>query len=414
MAELLAVEEAKKRLLAHFSPVETMQVPLSFACLGRILASDIIAPIDLPPFPNSSMDGFALRSVDVKGSSAENPATLDVIGDIPAGSLPSFVIKHGQCARIMTGAPLPEGADAVIPVEDTNVADLSSNRPFPSSIQVRRSVTAGEYVRLPGQDVRAGQLVLEKGRRLRPQDIGILAMLGINRLQVFRKPRIALLSTGDELVSSEEELQPGKIRESNSYSLGALIQYYGGQVEPLGITPDEFAMIQSRLDEAVHRGVDLIVSSAGVSVGAHDYVRAVIEKSGTLEFWRVNMRPGKPLIFGYYHKVPILGLPGNPVSSFVAFEVFVRPVLLKMSGMSSFQRRTIPVILEEAIESDGRESYLRAILTQREGHMTAKLTGHQGSGNLFSLVQANALLIIPSGVKSLPAGSEVQAWPLEY
>jgi len=209
-------------------------------------------------------------------------------------------------------------------------------------------------------------------------------------------------------------LLPGKIRESNSYSLGALIQYYGGQVESLGTTRDEFALIQSRLDEAVHRGVDLIVSSAGVSVGAHDYVRAVVEKNGSLEFWRVNMRPGKPLIFGYYRNLPILGLPGNPVSSFVTFEVFVRPVLLKMSGATSLQRWTIPVILEEAIESDGRESYLRAILTQREGRITAKLTGHQGSGNLFSLVQANALLIIPSGVKSLPAGSEVQAWPLEY
>ncbi len=414
MAELLAVEEAKKRLLAHFGPVDTTQVPLNNACLGRILATDINSPIDLPPFPNSSMDGFALRSADVRGSSAENPATLEVIGDIPAGSVPSFTIMHGQCARIMTGAPLPEGADAVIPVEETNAANLSSDSPLPSNIQVKRAVTAGEFVRLPGQDVHVGQLVLEKGRRLRPQDIGILAMLGISRVQLFRQPRIALLSTGDELVSSEEELLPGKIRESNSYSLGALIQYYGGQVESLGTTRDEFALIQSRLDEAVHRGVDLIVSSAGVSVGAHDYVRAVVEKNGSLEFWRVNMRPGKPLIFGYYRNLPILGLPGNPVSSFVTFEVFVRPVLLKMSGATSLQRWTIPVILEEAIESDGRESYLRAILTQREGRITAKLTGHQGSGNLFSLVQANALLIIPSGVKSLPAGSEVQAWPLEY
>jgi molybdopterin molybdotransferase len=237
-------------------------------------------------------------------------------------------------------------------------------------------------------------------------------MLGVAKVSVFRLPRIVILSTGDELVPVESPLQPGKIHDSNAYTLSALIARDGGEAVYLGIVPDREESVRKILETAVESEADLILSSAGVSVGAFDFVRTVVQQDGKLDFWRVNMRPGKPLAFGNFQGVPFIGLPGNPVSAFVGYEVFVRPAISRLAGLLNISRNRIRATISHEIQSDGRESYLRAVVKIQDGRWFAKLTGHQGSGNLLSLVQANALLIIPSGVKSLPSGADVDAWLL--
>ncbi len=414
----LDVRTAQARILNRFQPVGTEMVPLNRSA-GRVLANDVLA-FDLPLFDNSSVDGFAVRASDLASASASSPRTLRVVADVPAGSSPTVVLQPGETARIMTGAPLPKGADAVVMVEDTDLGQRGSASAIqaPELVQAYKAVHAGENVRTRGMDVHQGERVLVAGRRLRPQDVGMLAMLGIDRPTVFRMPRIALLSSGSELISVDQPLEPGKIHDTNSYTLGALIAEAGCELISLGVAPDDRKAIQAVFAEAAEAAVDLIISSAGVSVGALDFVKEVVESEGKLDFWRVNMRPGKPLAFGEYRHVPFVGLPGNPVSAFVGFEVFVRPALQRLTGLDAGQpfasatRPTIRVRLAEPVESDGRESYLRAIVEQRDGTWSARLTGHQGSGNLLSLVQANALLIIPAGVKSLAIGAQADAWLL--
>jgi molybdopterin molybdotransferase len=260
--------------------------------------------------------------------------------------------------------------------------------------------------------VRTGQAVLQAGHKLRAQDLGLLAMLGIAEVPVYKKPYVALLSSGDELVPVDAPLRPGKIRDSNTYTLSALLEGTGAKVLNLGIAADRREAVEELFEKAAARKVDLILSSAGVSVGAFDYIKDVVEAQGELDFWRVNMRPGKPLAFGSFKGIPFIGLPGNPVSAFVGFEVFVRPALERLGGLAATGRPRVRVRLVENINSDGRESYLRAETREENGILCARLAGHQGSGNLLSIVQANALLIIPAGVKSLAAGTEVDAWLL--
>jgi molybdopterin molybdotransferase len=412
LSELLDVNEAKQRLLEFFSPVGSQSIALDEA-INRILAEDVNSNYDLPLFSNSSMDGFAVREEDVRSATPERPAILRVAFDIPAGSNVNRSINSGEAARIMTGASLPEGANAVVPVEYTNFEYREPGRPLPEEVEIYRSVAEEAYVRPQGQDVRKGEVVGFMGQRMRPQEIGFMAMLGIVQVQVHRLPRVALFSSGDELVPIEQDLTPGKIHDSNTHTLISLVNKYGGKAINLGIAPDEKRAVRERLEQAVEKDVDLIISSAGVSVGAFDYVRTVVEEAGRLEFWRVNMRPGKPLAFGEFQRIPFIGLPGNPVSAFVGFEVYIRPALQKMAGSTQWERPFIDVSLDENIESDGRESYLRAVIRSEEGIHKARLTGHQGSGNLRSLVQANALLLVPSGVKFLPAGARVSAWMLD-
>jgi molybdopterin molybdotransferase len=406
---LLSVDLARERILSHFQPVTTETLPLA-GCYNRVLAQDIAATSDLPPFNNSSMDGFAVRAADVLDAAADSPRSLRVVADIPAGSHPTLTLAPGQAARIMTGAPLPDAADAVVPVEDTNFDNRDAGTPAPDEVQIFRSAKSGANVRLRGMDLHARDIVLNKGRVLKPHDLGVLAMLGFAKILVYRKPRIALFSSGDELLPVDAPLEEGKIRDSNSYTLAALIEEAGAEVIRLGVAKDNPDSVKALLEKAVELNVDLIVSSAGVSVGAFDFVKQVIESNGKMDFWRVNMRPGKPVAFGEYKRIPFIGLPGNPVSSFVGFEVFVRPTLKRLRGASDGGRQTVRVQCEEQIDSDGRESYLRAQIHEEEGNFIARLTGHQGSGNLHSLVQANALLIIPAGVKCVPAGQEVNAW----
>ena len=409
--QLLSVAEARRRLLEHFPPLKRIEIPLLEAA-NRVLASDVKSSLALPPFPNSSMDGFAVRAADVRGASPGRPVRLDVVVDIPAGQAVDSGVGKGQAARIMTGAVVPEGADAVVPVENTDFNQRQPGIPAPEQVQIYQPAAVGENVRPKGQDVSTGELVMRAGSRLRPQDLGFLSMLGVAMVPVYAKPRVAIFSTGDELVDVDQPLEPGKIHDANTATLLALVSETGAVPVNLGIVRDREEEVSECLERAARLGVDLILSSAGVSVGAFDFVRTVVEKQGSLDFWRVNMRPGKPLAFGAYHRIPFIGLPGNPVSAFVGFEVFVRPALLKMSGLESIVRSSLPAALLEPVESDGRESYLRAIVERQDERLAARLTGHQGSGNLRSLVQANALLIIPAGVKSLPAGAEVQAWLL--
>ena len=404
---MYSVTEARERILSHFQSTPQESIPL-IECANRVLAADISAAHDLPPFDNSSMDGFAIRSADSANAAAQG-VTLKVVADIPAGSVPTVTLAAGEAARIMTGAQLPKGADAVIPVEDTDFHVRDAGTVAPQTVSFSRIVKAGENVRPRGMDLLAGDVVLQKGRRLKPQDLGLLAMLGFAKVAVHKKPRAALLSSGDELLEVDAPLTEGKIHDSNSYALAAAIQNAGVEVIRLGVAKDTRESVEGLLKKAIAENVDLIVSSAGVSVGAFDFVKEVIESNGRLDFWRVNMRPGKPLAFGEYGGRPFIGLPGNPVSAFVGFEVFVRPVLEKLGGQLDGGRLTVRARCEEVIESDGRESYLRARIRTENGIHTAVLTGHQGSGNLLSLVQADALLIIPAGVKCVPVGQEVEA-----
>jgi molybdopterin molybdotransferase len=405
---MLTVTEARERILSRFQTLAEETLPL-MECASRVLAVDIHTLQDSPSFDNSSMDGFAIQSADSSPGGSASRVTLKVVADIPAGSAPSVTLNPGQAARIMTGAQLPKGADAVIPVEDTDFNSRDAGSAAPQTVSFLKNVKAGENIRPRGMDLRAGDVVLKKGRRLRPQDLGLLAMLGIAHVNVHKKPRVALLSSGDELLEVDAPPAEGKIHDANSYALAALIQNAGAEVVRLGMAKDTRESVEGLLGRAANEQADLIVSSAGVSVGAFDFVKDVVESHGKLDFWRVNMRPGKPLAFGEYQGRPFIGLPGNPVSAFVGFEIFVRPVLEKLGGQLDGIRRRVKVRCAEEIESDGRESYLRAKIREEDGLLSARLTGHQGSGNLLSLVQADALLIIPAGVKCVPVGREVEA-----
>ncbi len=405
------MNEARERILSHFHPVDTESSPLTDS-LNRVLAEDIRAADDLPLFDNSSMDGFAVRAADVIDAAPGSPRSLRVVADIPAGTSPTISLAPGEAARIMTGAHMPNGADSVVPVEDTNFSDRSAGTTAPKEVQILKGAKPGENVRPRGMDILAGEVVLNKGRQLKPQDLGLLAMLGISKALVHQRPRIALLSSGDELIDLDAPLEKGKIRDSNAYTLAALTENMGARVIRLGVAKDNHESVKALFENAIALQVDLILSSAGVSVGAFDFVKAVIESNGNMEFWRVNMRPGRPVAFGRYGGIPVIGLPGNPVSAFVGFEVFVRPAIQRLSGLLNGGRPTIRVRSVEQIDSDGRESYLRGEVQEEDGVLVARLTGHQGSGNLHSLVQANALLIIPAGVKCVPAGQEITAWLL--
>src|SRR5512138_2661528 len=348
---LLSVDEARERILSHFKPLTTETVSLAESS-NRVLAEDIHAADDLPLFDNSSMDGFALRAADSVDAAPDSPRTLRVVADIPAGLSPTVSLGLGEAARIMTGAHMPDGADSVIPVEDTDFHDRSAGTVAPQQVQIFRAAKVGDNVRPRGLDLRAGDTVLRAGRQIKPQDVGLLAMLGIANVPVYKTPRIALLSSGDELIAVDAPLEEGKIRESNSYMIAALIESAGAKVIRLGVAKDNFESVKALFEKVAYLRVDLILSSAGVSVGAFDYLKSVIETHGTMDFWRVNMRPGKPVAFGQYRDIPFIGLPGNPVSAFVGFEVFVRPTIQRMSGLLSGGRQKVRVRAEEQIDSD--------------------------------------------------------------
>ncbi len=404
MSHLLNVDEALAQILETITTLTRERIPLSDS-LNRILADDVISDVYLPPFANSSMDGYAIRAEDSESASYDHPVQLGVTMDIPAGVAPEGRLAGGESARIMTGAPVPEGANAIIPVEDTdddwNKETLTD---LPSHIQIYRQVNVGDYIRPIGENIKQGDIVLKAGTCIRPQDIGMLASIGQASVSVIRRPRVVILSTGDELVEIDQPLSPGKIRDSNRYMLASLVEQSGAEAISLPIAGDDLESVRQLFTSAIDLEPNMMISSAGVSVGTADLVRTILDEIGAISFWRINLRPGKPLAFGHIRGIPFFGLPGNPVSAMVTFEVLVRPALSKMVSYS-YHPTIIQAQIQEDLTSDGRRSYLRVILTHREGTWFASTTGTQSSGALMSMVIADGLMIVPEGITLVEAGS---------
>ncbi|MFN8420308.1 MAG: gephyrin-like molybdotransferase Glp [Anaerolineae bacterium] len=407
---MLSVDEALSKILETFATLPAETIPVAEA-LGRVLAQDVIAVEDLPPFPNSSMDGYAVRAADVAKAGKDVPVSLAVVGDIPAGVAPQFSVYEGQAARIMTGAMMPPGADAVIPVEETDEGNgfRTENRAatLRKHIGILRTAKVGDYVRPIGEDIRVGQIVLHKRRVIRAADLGVIVGLGQTEVQVIQRAKVAILSTGDELLTADQPLEPGKIRDSNGYTISALCQQIGAIPNYLGIARDTEADVRDKLKQALSWGAHVILSTAGVSVGAFDVVRSVIESMGTLGFWKINLRPGKPLAFGNVGSVPYFGLPGNPVSAMVTFDVFARPAILKLMGHSD-HAPTVEAELVDHMTSDGRRTYMRVRLERQDGSLIAHSTGTQSSGALSSMVYADGLMIVPEGMTDIPVGTRLK------
>ncbi|MCA9915383.1 MAG: molybdopterin molybdotransferase MoeA, partial [Anaerolineae bacterium] len=400
MPKLTSVDDAIYAILQQIEAVSIEQVSLADN-FNRVLAEEITSDIDLPPFDNSAMDGFAIYAED----SEPAPVTLQVTMDIRAGAAPQTTLQRGQAARIMTGAPVPPGANAVIPVEDTdNDFSQLDAQPMPSTVTLHKTVTIGNSIRKAGESIYNGQKVLQPGRIIGAAEIGMLASLGHAIVSVVRKPRVVILGTGDELIPVDQPLAPGQIHDSNSYTLAALVQQHGGEAIRLPIAADEPGAIRALFQAALAQEPDLLISSAGVSVGAADYVRTILEELGSLQFWRINMRPGKPLVFGNIQGVPFFGLPGNPVSAMVTFDVIVRPALLKLAGRPD-TARYVETVVAETMHSDGRRTFARVSLQEQDGRWLARETGTQSSGALVSMLLADGLLIIPEGIEQLEAGS---------
>jgi molybdopterin molybdotransferase len=406
---VLSVAEASERILAEIKTLDPEAVPLRQA-LGRVLAEDVAATVTMPPWSNSSMDGYAVRSADITPVMSGEPVRLRVVATIAAGEFAPRPIKRGEAMRIMTGAPIPGGADSVIRKEDT---DGGSEK-----VEIRDARDVWKNIRGAGEDYQRGDLLAKRGSPLRPALLGVLASSGIATVQVFGRPRVAIISSGNELVDIsdfDQVIAARRIVSTNSYTLEALTRVAGGIPEDLGIASDTKASLRKKLDAAT--GSDLIITSAGVSVGDLDYARDVFAAlGGKQKFWKVKMRPGAPLAFGLLNGVPWLGLSGNPVSAMVSFELFVRPALRKMQGHAGLFRRTVTVTLEEEVKIAAKLThFLRACVTRQEdGTLTARLTGHQSSGALTSMAKANALLIVPETKPTVPKGAQLTALMLDH
>ncbi len=415
--DMLSVEDALERILIYVSPLGDEERSLLEA-LGQTLAEDVTSPLDLPPMDNSAMDGFAVHFADTAGATATNPVELPIIGYIAAGSLPDRDLQPGTTIRIMTGAPIPPGTDAVVPFEDTDEVQRKASGASPDRIAIMQEVSNGTNLRPAGEDLRMGDTVLRSGAILRSAEIGVLASVGRSRARVLRRPIIAVLSTGDELMLPGEALGGGKIYDSNSFGVAAAIQRYGGIPKMLGIARDNRADTTRKLEEGL--SADLLITSAGVSKGDYDFVKDVLVQRGEIAFWSVRMRPARPLAFGVLHapdgrNVPHIGLPGNPVSALVAFEQFCRPAILKMLGRKNFAKPTIQAILRNAIHNfDRRRVYARAIVTKEGGRYYASLTGPQGSNILTSMARANGLAICPEDLTEMPVGSTAEVQMLDW
>jgi len=416
--EHLSVSNAQKCVLESVAVLGTEPVRLEQS-LGRVLAEDVRANRDLPPYDVSAMDGYALRSADLKNI----PAALEIIEDIKAGDMPAKVVQAGQCARIMTGAPVPQGADAVIRVEDTHAFSTGGPLldPLPQAgeeanekrnslldvVQINAAVKPGNDIRLRGEGMRNNEVVLTAGTEITPGVTGVLATVKAAQVQVYRRPRVAILSTGNELEDMDDPVDPNKIPNSNSYALMAQVQALGIEPDLLGIARDDPA----ELEEYLQRGLrfDVLLVSGGTSVGVHDYVRPIIESLGVqMKFWRVAMKPGHPVAFGITAHTRFFGLPGNPVSSMVCFEQFVAPALRRMMGHTRLFRRTIAARLTHDLKHQpGRTEFVRVSLAKEQGGYAATSTGAQGSGMLLSMAKADGLMIVPAESTGLAANEQV-------
>ncbi len=426
---LLSVEEAAARILGGIVPLVGEVAPLVEAA-GRVLAEPVDARVTLPPWDNTAMDGFAVRAADTDGASADAPVTLPVTGEVPAGHAPSSPLEPGTAIRITTGAMIPPGADAVVPVEDTD-APPGADR-LPDRVEIRRPARAGDNVRTAGSDVAAGARLLEPGAVVGPAALALLAATGISEVRVRRRPRVAVIATGDELVAIGEPLGTAQIYDSNSLALVAQARAAGAEARRLGIARDRLGSVVALLDEA-RAWADVIVLSGGVSVGAHDVVKDAVASLGSIGFWRVAIQPGKPLAYGRAARegagagtaplddappISVFGLPGNPVSAFVTFELFVRPLLRRLEGRGDGSgRRVVRAMLAEPVhKSPDRRGFLRVRLSPdpaRPGGLLARLAGGQGSHVLSALAAADGLAIVPEGVPGLDAGAEVDVLELD-
>jgi molybdopterin molybdotransferase len=407
---VLTVEEALDKVLSSTKTLGSEEKPI-LDCLGQVLSDDIYAPFNVPSSDNSAMDGYAVKAVDLKGASKENPKILRVTDELPAGHVLHQEVEPGTTVRIMTGAPIPKGADVVVPFENTDEEKRKNSSKTNAEIGVLFELKPGDNIRPSGEDIVKGELVIKKGKLLTPADIGVLASMGKEKVRVIRRPVVGILATGNEVTELGQSLDAGKLYNSNSYSLAAQVLKYGGIPRLLGIAKDNV----KQLTAALHRGFDcdMLMTSGGVSVGDYDMVKEVLALEGDISFWSVRMKPGKPLAFGMFKhgdgtKVSHMGLPGNPVSSMVTFEVFARPAIYKMLGRTDWERPVIKAVLENSIKNkDGRRIFLRVILSKREGQYYARLTGEQGSGILTSMVKANALAIVPETVNEIKQGSTI-------
>jgi molybdopterin molybdotransferase len=405
---MLKLAEASERILADIKPLAIEAIPLRQA-LGRVLAEDISATVTMPPWSNSSMDGYAVRSADITPVMTGGKVKLRVVGTIAAGDFAKRPIKRGEAMRIMTGAPVPDGADSVIRKEDTDGGV--------EKVEIRDARDVWKNIRPAGEDYQRGDVLAKRGYAIKPALLGVLASTGIGEVKTFRRPQVAIVSSGDELVDLDEfdQVADGKrIISTNSYTLEALTRVAGGIPSDLGIAADTKASLRRKLESA--EGCDLILTSAGVSVGDMDHTRDVIEElGGEIRFWKVRMRPGAPLAFGLLNGTPWIGVSGNPVSAMVSFELFVRPALRKMQGHAALFRRTVTVTIDEDIKIGAKLThFLRAIVTRGEdGALSARLTGLQSSAALTSMAKANALLIVPDKSPQVSKGSKLRALMLD-
>lgn len=396
---MIDIGEAQHRILEDIPVLGRERIHI-LDTMGRVLAQDVKAVRDVPYRSNSSMDGYACKHEDLAGADTIRPVRLNIVGESRAGHLFEGVIGSGEAVTIMTGAMIPDGADAVIKVEDTqrdgNVVTCLS------------SPSKGQYIRLQGEDVRAGETVLETGTPIGPAEIGMLATLGHGYVHVYQRPVVAILSTGDELVDLDQPFAPGNVVCSNTYSLAAQVMEAGAIPLSLGIASDNEEDQRNRLTDGLR--ADVILTSGGVSVGKYDFVKSTLAEVGMkLKFWRVAMKPGKPLIFGLIGTKPVFGLPGNPTSAMISFEQFVRPALLKMMGHKALFRRVIEARLaKEMVSEPGRLHLVRCRLIEEDGRMWALSTGTQSSGVLRSMVLADGLIILPPGRPVYAKGTRVQ------
>jgi len=420
---MISVEEALEKILQEVDTLEEEDVPI-LDTLGQVLAEDIKSDINVPPLDNSAMDGYAVRYEDTKGASPESPKYLRVIDTVLAGSISKKEVVPGTAVRIMTGAAVPTGANSVVQFENTDEAQRkeSANGQPVNQVGILSEARDGLNIRRAGEDIAKGTVALKKGTVIRPAEIGLMASLGYSRVKVIRRPVVAVLSTGNELVDINQPLLEGKIYDSNSFSIASLVRRYGCIPKILGIAVDNEEVIVSKLNEA--RDADMVLTTGGVSMGDYDMVKDILARDGEMVFWKVRVKPGKPLAFGKIkgisrnnkaRSIPHLGLPGNAVSCMVSFELFVRPALLKMMGKKLIAKPTVEAILEDSVKNDaGRRIYDRAIVERRNGRYYARLTGPQGSGILNSMSLANGLVLIPEDRKEVRKGEIVQALMLDW
>ena len=413
---MISVDEALEKILNRVEVLSSEEKPI-LDCLGQVLAEDVRSGINIPPMDNSAMDGFALRSSDTAGAGAGSTRVLRVLGTIGAGAVTDLEVKPGMAVRIMTGAPIPKGADAVVKFEDT---DTSERKPSSPEIGVLIELKPGANVRPASGDVKRGTLVLRKGTVVRPAEVGVLASLGQSKVKVVRRPVVAVLATGDEIVDIRQPLSESKIYNSNSYSVAALALRYGAVPKILGIASD----VEDSLLAGLRAGLDadVLITSGGVSLGDYDIVREVLAKEGEIIFWRVREKPGKPLVFGVLKsknsktgEIPLFGLAGNPVSAMLNFELFVRPAVLKMMGKRNLDKPTVEAVIEDTIKnSDGRRIFARVVVDKHDGKYFARLTGPQGSGILTSMALANGLAIVPEDKPGVKKGDVVKVMMLDW